>query len=113
MIGSSSARIKERLTDGDVIVVEVFREPLLGQGLLSVLNISLRDEVVVGLITCGGVLFGQGAQLLSGSARASYPRHQEVEGVRQQEEQEDERDEEIRDEVNGDVEEVTQRAHET
>ena len=28
-IGSSSARIKERLTDGDVIVVEVIREPLL------------------------------------------------------------------------------------
>ena len=34
-------------------------------------------------------------------------------GVRQQEEQEDKRDEEIRDEVNGEVEEVTQRAHET
>ena len=30
MIGSSSARTKERLTDGDVIVVEVIREPLLG-----------------------------------------------------------------------------------
>ena len=37
----------------------------------------------------------------------------EVEGVKQQEEQEDKRDEEIRDEVNGEVEEVTQRAHET
>ena len=37
----------------------------------------------------------------------------EVEGVRQQEEQEDKRDEEIGDEVNGEVEEVTQRAHET
>ena len=59
MIGSSSARIKERLTDGDV-EVEVFREPLLGQGLLGVLDIILRDEVVVGLVTCGGVLLGQG-----------------------------------------------------
>ena len=46
------------------------REPLLAQGLLGVLDISLRDEVVVGFTTCGGVLFGQGAQLLSGSARA-------------------------------------------
>ena len=35
----------------------------------------------------------------------------EVEGARQQEEQENKRDEEIRDEVNGEVEEVTQRAH--
>ena len=53
-----------RLTDGDVIVVEVFREQLLGQGLLGVLDISLRDEVVVGLITCGGVLFVRVTQLL-------------------------------------------------
>ena len=37
----------------------------------------------------------------------------EEEGVRQQEEQEDKKDEEIGDEVNGEVEEVTQRAHET
>ena len=37
----------------------------------------------------------------------------EVESVRQQEEQEDKRDEEIGDKVNGEVEEVTQRAHET
>ena len=29
VIGSSSARMKERLTDGDVIAVEVIREPLL------------------------------------------------------------------------------------
>ena len=37
----------------------------------------------------------------------------EVEGGRQQEEQEDKRDEEIGDEENGEVEEVTHRAHET
>ena len=37
----------------------------------------------------------------------------EVEGVRQYEVQEDERDEKIGDEMNGEVEEVTQRAHET
>ena len=37
----------------------------------------------------------------------------EVEGVRQQEEQEDKRDEEIEDEMNGEVEEITHREHET
>ena len=37
----------------------------------------------------------------------------EVESVRQQEEQEDKRDEEKGDEVNGEVEEITHRAHET
>ena len=37
----------------------------------------------------------------------------EVEGVRQQEGQEDKRDEEIGNEVNGEVEEVTQHMHET
>ena len=61
---------------------------------------------------CGGVLLGHGAKLLSGSARAGYPRHH-VESVRQQEEQEDKRDEEEGDEVNGEVEEITHRAHET
>ena len=37
----------------------------------------------------------------------------EVEGGRKQEEQEDKRDEEKVDEVNGEIEGVTQRAHET
>ena len=37
----------------------------------------------------------------------------EVESVRQHEEQEDKRDEEMGDEVKGEVEEVTQRAHQT
>ena len=76
MIGSSSARIEERLTDGDIVVVEVFRGPSLGHGLLGELDMSLCDEVVVGLITCGGVLIVQGTQLLSGSARGFSPRHQ-------------------------------------
>ena len=37
----------------------------------------------------------------------------EIEGVKQQKEQEDKRDEEEGDEVNGEVEEITRRAHET
>ena len=32
-------------------------------------------EVVVGLITCGGVICGQGAKVLSGSTQGIYPRH--------------------------------------
>ena len=44
VIGSSSARNKERLTDDDdVIVVEVFREPLLGQGLKPVEELFLSS----------------------------------------------------------------------
>ena len=39
--------------------------------------------------------------------------HDIKEGVRQQEEQEDKRDEEEREEVNGEVEEITHRVHET
>ena len=76
MIGSSSARIEERLTDNRVVVVEVFREPLLGHGLLGELDMSLCDEVVVGLITCGGVLIVLETLLFGGSARGFCPRHQ-------------------------------------
>ena len=61
MIGSSSARIEERLADGDVI-----GGPLLAQGLLGVFDTSLRDEVVVGLTTCGRLVLGLGAKVLSG-----------------------------------------------
>ena len=75
VIGSSSARVKERLADGDVIVVKVIREPLLARGLLGVFDISLCDEVVVGLRTCGRLVLGQGAKVLSGTM--------EVEGVGQ------------------------------
>ena len=73
VIGSSSARVKERLADGDVIVVEVIRVPLLARGLLGVFDMSLCDEVVVGLITCGWNVLGQGAKVLSGSAQGICP----------------------------------------
>ena len=78
---------------------------------MDVLDMRLCNEVVM---TCAGVLLGQGqapqrkcAGLLSTTLR------KEVEGVRQQEEQEDKRDEEKRDKVNGEVEEIAHRAHET
>ena len=38
VIGSSTARIRERLADGDVIVVEVIRGPLFARGLLGVFS---------------------------------------------------------------------------
>ena len=75
MIGSSSARVQERLAEGDVIVVEVIGGPLLAGGFLGVVDISLRDEVVVGLITCGGLVLGQGAKVLSGVAQNICPPH--------------------------------------
>ena len=68
MIDSSSVRVEERLTDNGVVVVQVFGEPLLGYGLLIELDISLCEEVVVGLITCGGELVVLWTRLLSGSA---------------------------------------------
>ena len=67
VIDSSSVRVEERLTDNGVVVVQVFGELLLGYGLLIELDICLCEEVVVGLTTCGGVLFVLGTQLLSGS----------------------------------------------
>ena len=76
VIGSSSARMKERLTDGDVIVVEVIRGPLLDRGFLGVVFISLRDVVVVGLKTCERVVLGKGAKvLIGGSAQGICPPH--------------------------------------
>ena len=52
--------------------------------------------MVVGLITCGGVLFGQGPSSSAEVRGLVIHDIKEVEGVRQQEEQEDKRDEEIR-----------------
>ena len=54
VIDLSSVCVKEHLTDCGVVVIHVFGEPLLGHGLLIELDVSLRDEVVLGLITCEG-----------------------------------------------------------
>ena len=61
VIGSSTARIifsllgeqwlRERNADGDVIVLDVIRGPILDRGFLDVGFSSLRDVVVVGLMT--------------------------------------------------------------
>ena len=110
VIDLSSVRVEKRLTDYGVVVVPVFGEPLLGLGLQIELDISLFEEVVVGLITCGGVLVVLGTGLLGGRAHGFN-----LLIIREDEEQkkvlEAEDDE---DKVDGEVEErVTQRAHET
>ena len=85
------------LTDGDVIEVEVLKEPLLAKRLLGVFDISLRDKVVVGLKTWRSS-FSRSSAEVRGLVIHDI---KDVEGVRQQEEQEDKRDEEIGDEMNG------------
>ena len=75
MIGSSSERSRERLADGDVIVVEVIGGPLLASGFLGVVDISLRDVVLDGLLTCGRLVPGQDAKVLSGVAQGICPPH--------------------------------------
>ena len=58
----------------------------------------------------------KGAQLLSGSARACFPRHQGSRRCEAAGRAEDKRDEEVGDEVNGEVEEIrrdAQHTHET
>ena len=114
MIGLSSARIEERLTDGDVIVVEVFREPLLGHGLLSELDISLCEEVLVGLITVEELLLSFGPSSSAAVRVVSVHDITADEGERQKDVREAKGDEEKECEIDGEVgEKVTQRAHET
>ena len=75
VIGSSSTHVKERLVDGDVIVVEVIGGSLLDGGFLGVFDMSLHDEVVVGLMTCGSLVLGQRDKVLSGSTQGIRPPH--------------------------------------
>ena len=74
---------------------------------------SLCEEVVVGLITCGGELEVLGTRLLSGSAHGCCLLNLK-ESEEQKEVLEAKDDEEKESEVDGKVEErVAQRAHET
>ena len=50
---------------------------LLAGGFLGVFDISLRDEEVVGLTTCGRLVLGQGGKVLSGVAQRICPPHPE------------------------------------
>ena len=113
MIDSSSVRVKERLTDNGVVVVQVFEEPLLGYRLLIELDISLCEEVVVRFITCGGEVVVLGTRLLSSSAHGCCLLASRKVKSRK-EVLEAKNDEEKESEVDGEAEErVTQHTHET
>ena len=75
VIGSSSARVKERLADGDVIVVEVFREPLLARGLLGAFDKPLRWSGRWAHHLWEAPSRPEGAKVLSGSTQGTYPPH--------------------------------------
>ena len=74
VIGSSTTRIifsllveqwwRERLADGDVIVLDVIRGPILDRGFLDVVFSSIQNVVVFWLITCERVVPGKGAKVL-------------------------------------------------
>ena len=77
MIDLSSVCVKEHLTDRGVVVIDVLAEslvgdPLLGHGLLIELDVSLREEVVLGLVTCVGERFVIRPRLLGESAQGIY-----------------------------------------
>ena len=101
VIGSSSARIRERLADGDVIVVEVIGRPLLDRGFLGEVFTSLRDVALVGLITCGRLVLCQGAKVLSGSVQGIVHQFLEDEVAGRKEGQGDQREDGEEGEVNG------------
>ena len=66
-----SVCIEGHLTDCGIVVLHILEEPLLGepllgQGLCEGLDISLCEEVVLGLITCVGVGFVRRPHLLVG-----------------------------------------------
>ena len=109
MIDLSSVHVEKRLTDYGVVEVQVFGDPFRGQGLLIDLDVSLCEEVVAGLITCGGEVVVIRPHLLGGSAQGfSLLNLREDEGQEEVLEAKDEEDEES--EVDEEVEEVRENA---
>ena len=109
MIDLLSACVKEHLSDCGVVVIHVFGEPLLGHGLLIELDVSLCEEVVLGLITCGGDVLVSRPHLLSESAQGILPLNLgEFEG--QEEMLEDDDDEEEENGVDENVKEGRENA---
>ena len=110
----SSVCVKEHLTDCGVGVIHVFGEPLLGEpllghGLLIELDVSLCEEVVVGLVTCGGEVLVIGHHLLGDSAQG-YLQLKLREDEGQEEMLEDTDEEEEESEVDEKVKEVRENA---
>ena len=114
MIDLSSVRVKEHLTDCGVVVIHALGEPLLwepllGHGLLIELDVSLCEEVVLGLITCVGEVIVIRPHLLGEVAQGILLLNlREVEG--QEEVLEDKDEEEEENEVDEKVKEVRENA---
>ena len=69
MIDLSSVCVtKSHPTNCGIIVIHVFGEPLHGHGLLIELDVSLREEVVLGLIPCEGEILVIRSHFLDESA---------------------------------------------
>ena len=105
----SSVCVKDHLTDCGVVVIHVIREPLLGEpllghGLLIELDVSLCEEVVLGLITCEGEVIVIRPHLLGESAQGIYyltsgkmkGRKKEMLKDKDEEEEENEVDEKVK-----------------
>ena len=95
-----SVCVKEHLTDCGIVVIHVLGEPLLGEpllghGLLIELDVSLCEEVALGLITCEGEVIVIRPHLLSESAQGILLLNlREVEGQEEVLEMKDEEEEE-------------------
>ena len=81
LAGSDRHVLGVRYEARGVIVIHILEEPLLGelllgQGLCEGLDISLHEEVVLGLITCVGVGFVRRPHLLVGGVHSvtTHPR---------------------------------------
>ena len=77
MIDLLSVCVKEHLTDCGIVAIHVLGEPLLGEpllghGLLIELDVSLCEEVVLGLIPCVGERLVSRPHLLGESAQGIY-----------------------------------------
>ena len=105
VIGSSSARIKKRLADGDVIVVEVIR------GTAACPMIPGCTKVVVGLITCERVVLGNGAKVLMSECAQEFVHHTLEDEVDEQEEGQDDKREDGEQRQESGVAEESQNKH--
>ena len=100
----------EHLTDCGVVVVHVLGEPLLGHGPLIELGVSLCEEVVVGLKTCGGEVLVNGPHLLQRECTGLFATKPQCEVEGQEEMLEDKDEEEEENEVDEKVKEIREDA---
>ena len=84
-----SVCVMTHLTDCGIVVIPILEEPLLGelsvgQGLCEGLDISLHEDVVLGLTTCVEVGFVSRAHLFFGGVRSVTTALKVVEEVQEE-----------------------------